>query len=270
MKYRSTFIPILCLILAVLVLYGKTFIPHSRISPSLASPSSSLPLDDIITLHYHERPPYYVTGPLGVYGLCADPAKRAFKNADIQFQWEKTPARRQLDILKGNNSKDCLLGWFRNPEREQFAKFSIPIYQDKPSIALALADNPRLHFNDSLEVIFRNPELVLLRKNGYSYGEFIDARINELNPRQLMTTAENIGMLKMIHSGRADYFFISEEEAMELISSSGLLQTDFALLRFANIPKGNNRYLLFSQRVEDRVIERINKALEEIGSNEGS
>lgn len=269
MKYRSTLIPLLCVVLAVMVLYGKTFIPHGRSSPSLSNPTASSPPEDIITIHYHERPPYYMTGPLGVYGLCADPAKLAFKHANIKFQWAKTPARRQMDILKHNNSTDCLLGWFKNPEREKFAKFTHPIYQDKPTIALARADNNKLQSNKSLEEIFRNPDLILLRKNGYSYGEFIDTKIAKLNPRQVMTNAENIGMLKMIHSRRADYFFISEEEAIELTASSGLLQADFTFIRFANIPQGNKRYLLFSQRVEDPVIEKINTALK-ISVNDGS
>lgn len=202
-----------------------------------------------------------MTGSFGVYGLCADPAKAAFEKAGVSLHWQKTPAKRQLDILKANTSKDCLLGWFKNPAREEFAKFSLCIYQDKPTIALARSDNAKIVSGISLEGILSNPELMLLRKNGYSYGQFVDTKISELHPKQEITHAENMGMIKMIHSKRADYFFISEEEAKELTTSSGLPQADFKFIRFSNMPNGNKRYLLFSKKVNDEVIEAINVAI---------
>lgn len=268
MKLKNIFIPSLCFVIAVIILYGRLFILYDV---SSFSPINPLPQDssaNIITVHYHERPPYYSTGPLGVYGLCSDPAKIAFKKAGIEVRWEKTPASRQLDILKANRSRDCLIGWFKNSDREKFAKYSHFIYQDKPTIALSRADNYQIISNGSLDETFLNDKLTLLKKNGYSYGEFIDKKISELNPNQLMTDAENIGMLEMIQSGRADYFFISEEEAKDLTASSGLLKTDFKIIRFTNIPEGNKRYLLFSKRVEDEVIEKINNAIKSCVNNE--
>ncbi len=261
LKFKGALIPVLCLVVAVAVLFGKSFVSRDRSSsPGPIAPKPA-PAKDIITLHYHERPPYYVTGPLGVYGLCADPAKRVFKKAGIPFRWEKTPAKRQLDILRGNSSRDCLIGWFKNPEREKFAKYSLYIYLDKPAVALTLTGNRSMISGRMLKETFLNDNLTLLRKNSYSYGRFIDAKIAEFNPMQEITNAENIGMLKMIHSGRADYFFISEEEAAVLTTSSGLPKSDFKYIRFSNMPEGNKRYLLFSKKVEDEVIDKINAAI---------
>ena len=187
-----------------------------------------------------------------------------YVHAGIRFKWEKTPAARQLDILKANKSKDCLIGWFKNPDREKFAKYSDFIYQDKPTIALARSDNPKIQSGLSIESVLSNAELILLVKSGYSYGQFIDSKINRLFPRQMVTESENLGMLRMVHSGRADYFFISEEEAMVLSASSGLLKSDFQFIRFSDVPPGNKRYLLFSQKVDDEVITKINQALKNI------
>ena len=144
MKFKSTLIPGLCLVVGLTVLFGKSFISRDLSLPSRQSSTNPQPVNDLITIHYHERSPYYVTGPLGVYGLCSDPAKLAFKKAGIPFRWEKTPAKRQLDIIKNNRSRDCLLGWFKNSEREKFAKYSLYIYMDKPAIALARADNKEI------------------------------------------------------------------------------------------------------------------------------
>ncbi len=259
MWFKGGRVPFLCLGIAVALLFGRGFIPDGGVSPIPLAVEK--PADGVITIHYHERPPYYLTGPLGVYGLCADPVKQAFDRAKIPFRWEKTPAKRQLDILKENRSRACLIGWFKNLEREKFARYSHPIYQDKSFIALGRADNPQLISNGALDATLLNSGLVLLRKNGYSYGKLLDTMILKLGPRQKMTSAENIGMLKIIHSGGADYFFISEEEAMQLILTSGLLKTDFKTIRFSNMPGGNKRYLLFSKQVENQVIDQINSAI---------
>ncbi len=261
LQLGSLFIPCLCLVVAVAIVFGKNFILPAMTSLVHQNTPDPPPAHDAITMHYHERPPYYTTGSLGVSGLCIDPAKLAFEKAGIPFQWQKTPAKRQLDIIKANRSRDCLLGWFKNSEREKFAKYSVSIYQDKPLMALARADNKKMASGRTLEGILSNPGLILLKKNGYSYGRFVDGKVIELHSKQVVTNAENVGMLKMIHSKRADYFFISEEEAEMLISSSGLPKTDFKYIRFSDMPEGNKRYLLFSKKVEDQVIEKINAAI---------
>lgn len=268
LQFGSVFIPCLCLVIAVVILFGKNF--TSRDMAPLTHPitSNTPPAHGTITIHYLERPPYYITGSLGVYGLCADPAKLALTKAGVQFRWQKTPAKRQMAIIKANRSEDCLLGWFKNSEREKFANFSACIYQDKPLMALARADNKKMISGKTLEETLANTSLILLRKNGYSYGRFVDAKIRELHSKQEVTNTGNVGMFKMIHAKRADYFFISEEEAEILIATSGLPKTDFKYIRFSNMPAGNKRYLLFSKKVENEVIEKINAAIRKFIHNE--
>lgn len=260
-KFKSSLILVLCLVVAVIVLYSRVFISRNSQAPPREPSIAHQPTADVITIHYHERPPYYVTGHFGVYGICADPAKLVFNKAGIPFHWQKTPAKRQLDIIKSNRAKECLLGWFKNKEREKFAKYSLCIYQDKPAIALARFDNQKIVSGRFIEAYFSNPNLTLLRKDGYSYGRFVDKKIAEFNPEQKITIAENVGMLKMIHAGRADYFFIGEDEAEVLIASSGLPKTDFKYVRFSDMPEGNKRYILFSKKVEDEVVHKINTAI---------
>ncbi len=256
-------IPLLCLIAAVVLVYAKPYI-SGRIQHPLTVPvlKGNGP-EKAVTIHYHERPPYYVTGPLGVYGLCVDPVKKAFFAADIALKWVKTPTVRQLGILKRDAKNNAFIGWFKNPVREKIAVFSPYIYQDMPTIALARADNPHMLSGRPLAETVKKTDLILLRKKGYSYGKFIDDMIAAYNPKQEITTAENIGMLKIIHAGLADYFFISEEEARELIRTSGLLPDDFACIRFTDVPGGNKRYLLFSRSTDQQIIEKINTAIQE-------
>ncbi|GAF72998.1 unnamed protein product [marine sediment metagenome] len=98
----------------------------------------------VINIHYNERVPYLKTASGGVEGFTGTPATLAFKKAGITYKWKKTPPKRQMLILKRNQGCDCLVGWFKNPDREKFAKYTHHIYQDKPQIALARYDNDKI------------------------------------------------------------------------------------------------------------------------------
>ncbi|MBW2204389.1 MAG: transporter substrate-binding domain-containing protein [Deltaproteobacteria bacterium] len=215
----------------------------------------------VITVRYHERVPYIQTTPNGVEGLTGTLVALSFKKAGIPFIWKKTPSKRQIKVLKDNSGCDCLVGWFKNPDREKFAKYTHHIYQDKPQIALARFDNGKLQNGIGVDSVLSNPGLKLLVKDGYSYGSYLDARIAEHKPAIDRSTTENINMLKKIHFKRGDYFFISPEEADGLIESSGLPKEDFKYITFSDMPEGEKRYIMCSQKVEDEVIEKLNAAI---------
>jgi len=215
--------------------------------------------DDRIRIHYNERPPYLITVSTGlVTGLTADVARIAFQNAGIAHHWIKTPSKRQMKILKQNKGKDCLVGWFKNRERETFAKYTKVIYQNKPMIGLSLFSNTNIDSGESIETILENKDLVLLRKSGYSYGSYLDNAIEKYKPNSYTVTVENINMLMMLNFARADYFFTTEEEMKGLISSAGFSLGDYKTIRFQNMPKGNKRYILCSKKVKDRTIKKLN------------
>ena len=214
-----------------------------------------------ITLHYNERPPYLVTIDNGVAGLTGDPATIAFEKSGIPFRWEQTPSKRQIYLLQQNSGRDCLVGWFRNVEREKYARYTLPIYWDQPQIALARAENNNIPFNSTVEEVFSNPKLNLLVKDGYSYGDFLDKKIKELNPVRTITTDENSEMLKMVYAGHADYFFIAPEEAEGLIASSAFDTHNFKFVHFSDIPYGEKRYILCSMQVEKSIIEKLNAVI---------
>lgn len=216
---------------------------------------------NLIILHYNERPPYLVTTEDGVGGLTGDPATLVFEKSNIPFQWRQTPSKRQIYLLQQNKGRDCLVGWFKNKEREAFARYTLPIYQDKPQIALARADNEWIPADSTVSDLFTDLRLNLLVKDGYSYGDFLDGKIKEYDPVRTITTVENSEMLKMVFARHADYFFIAPEEADGLIQTSEFDAQDFKYVYFRDIPNGEKRYILCSLQVEDSIIERLNTAI---------
>ena len=248
-------------------LWGRPalFPTEARSTPSdMVRKQLDPPTDEAIVVYYHERRPYYVTTPNQVHGLIADRVNWVFKDAGIPFVWRKTPAKRQLEVIRNNTQEVCAVGWFKTPEREAFAKYSQVIYQDLPAIALAHADNANIHSPAAVEDLLSNRNLILLKKDGYSYGAFLDNLIATLVPRQEVTTARNDKMLEMIRLRHADYFFIAKEEADILTGAPNFPRETFQYIHFSNMPSGNKRYALFSHEVEDEVIERINSILERL------
>ena len=219
--------------------------------------------DEIIQVYFEERIPYAVSEDDGsVVGLTATPTTTAFRDAGIQFLWKKMPFKRQLQTIKYNKKKACGIGWFKKPEREEFAIFSEPIYQDMPSITLSKQGNALVAKHENAESLLKDKSLKLLIKDGFSYGRYIDLLIEKHNPDRVVAVgSSNLQMLQMILSGRADYLFVSEEEAEDIITSAGYSLQDFQRQRYTDMPPGNKRYIACSQRVTDEIVGRLNNVI---------
>lgn len=220
--------------------------------------------DEAILILYNERPPYVVEGQGGeTKGLTADPVKHAFTKSGLAHKWEAAPTKRQMESIEKSDAKTCIVGWFKNPEREKIGKFTVEIYQDKPAVAVAKADNAKMASGKTLDATFQDAGLTLLVKEGFSYGKFIDDKIKQLAPKKEETLVENVPMLKMIQAGRADYMFMAPEEAEMLLASGEFKPGDFKLVTFTDMPEGGKRYLLCSRMLLDADIEKLNTHLKE-------
>lgn len=215
-----------------------------------------------VTLHYVQRPPYMVATHGGLEGLTGGPSYQAFLKAQVPVVLAETPFARQLRYLETNAGLDCMIGMFKKPERERFAKYTKPVYQDKPQLILTAASNAaRFSNHNSVVDVFGDKSKTLLVKLGYSYGVTLDALIEKYQPTIRKTTDENLAMLRQIKLGLADYMFVAPEEAVAAIESAGFHASDFSQIAFANMPAGEYRHLLCSRNVPDEVIQKLNAAI---------
>lgn len=214
-----------------------------------------------LPLYYFDRPPYVQKAARGdeVNGLTATPAAQAFRAAGLEFRWTLLPTVRQLVTLKDSLVPACAVGWFKNPERELQFKFTKPIYRDRPTVALA-----RSNFHavaPTLIDTLRQPGLSVLVKDGFSYGPLIDGMLLLARPERVVTSVESAAMVSMIAAQRASFMFAAEEEANYLVEQAGVPLNALKLVRFADVPPGERRYILCSKATPDEVIERLNKAI---------
>ncbi|WP_157883676.1 transporter substrate-binding domain-containing protein [Piscirickettsia salmonis] len=215
-----------------------------------------------LTMLYNERPPYLKTeSKQQVLGLTGTLITQAFKTANLPLHWKKTPAKRHLLLIKKNAEPLCAAGWFKNPQREKYAQYTLPIYQDRPTELITRKNNKKITASISLKQLFHKKHITLLVKNGYSYGSQIDQAIQQFKPKYIQTTHENSRMIKMLSKHIADYMFIAPEEATIAITSAGLLLKDFKLIKIIDILPGNKRYIICSQKVPLPLITKLNQAI---------
>lgn len=217
-----------------------------------------------LTIYYFERVPYYSTAEDGTaQGLIVERVRLVFAKAGIPVHWEPLPSKRHMLYLQNNYGRFATTGWYKTEERQKFAKYSEPIYQNKTRIALARMDNRRLTSGLPLATVLSDPGLTLLLKSGYSYGTYIDEAIAKHSPNKKEITADSLSMIKLIHDRRYDYFFTSEEEAETLIPTAGYRRGDFQFIHFSDTPAGLKRYILYSNNVDDTLIDTVDAAIRE-------
>jgi polar amino acid transport system substrate-binding protein len=225
--------------------------------------------DGDLTLLYIEHPAYHTAhGAAGgngdVSGIVADPVKLALKRAGIDYHWREIPIARQRYIVGETEEQACIVGALKNPEREKTGKFSHPIYQGKPIVAVSRADNAAMRDGAPLAATLSNSHLTLLSKIGYSFGPFVDGSVDQLKPKVETTTAELPNMLKMLLVNRADYFFMSEDAYDGLVRGSGFELRQFKLSHFSDMPAGNLRYLWCSNSVPENWLARFNTQIDKL------
>lgn len=211
-----------------------------------------------ITMHYYERKPFhYSTGPGQVAGLVVTPTVQAFEKIGVPINWELTPANRILATLKANIGSDCSPGWYKTPERENYARYTLPIYRDKPLVAIVRADFPVPDVITAKELYLR-PHIRLITKLGFVHGAYLEQIIARIPPKNIVKVSDEMpSIIRMVQSGIADLLTATQEEAEFYASQAGAGMKEFRVIRLPDVPVEEKRYILCSKRVPEDVVEKL-------------
>src|SRR5690606_3099630 len=94
---------------------------------------------DPLPVYYIEKPPYYHSIAGEPTGFLLERTRAIFSDAQIPLRFEARPAKRILLEMEQNREPICSIGWFRTPQREAFALFSLAIYRDETMTVLTRA-----------------------------------------------------------------------------------------------------------------------------------
>ncbi|RXK12242.1 hypothetical protein CP965_10755 [Halarcobacter mediterraneus] len=215
-------------------------------------------IGNTLEIVFEQRKPYVEKTEDSIKGLVGKPIINALNKAQIEYILKEKPFKRQLYEIKSNTKEICALGWFKTKEREKFSKYSTVVYQDKPLGIIALSNKNFLN-HIHIDKLFSLSNLKVLVKASYSYGTILDEKLKNPKLKKNEVFSSHEKMLNLIKNKRADYMFISKEEADVLLKNEKKL----SYYSLEGLPTGNKRYLMCSKLVEDTTIKKINKFLKD-------
>lgn len=215
-----------------------------------------------VTVYYSERPPYSIVA--GQTGILVDVAKFVLTEAGIRGRFIELPQERIPEVLRGAPDNALVVGWYRTAAREAWGRFSLPLYQEKPPVAL---------ISNRLGTSLGNPVrldlllasgLTLGVKAGSSLGPVLDQKVRAQGLVPLETAVDVPGLLKLVQSGRMDYTFLPEEEARYHLNRDPSLGTGLSVTRLTDPVAGNQRFFFFPDAFDPTLSARIDAAIEKV------
>jgi polar amino acid transport system substrate-binding protein len=232
---------------------------------ALAAASASCADPGTVTVLYRDKPPYSYTKDGKPAGFLIERTADVFRRAHVEATFQEMPVKRITRDIRVNASAICSPTWYKLPERAAYARFSLPIHQDKPHLVLVGAHvYQQVHTVKTLRELFANPRLRLGKVSGVSYGAELDALISTAAQTALDTTVTPLGMAKMIKRRRADYMLIDEEDYNFLTQQNAVDAEDVKPMRFPDMPPGLLRYIMCSKSVSPETMARLNKAIAQV------
>lgn len=219
---------------------------------------------------YFERPPYYTTLNGQPDGFLVRLTRDILTQAGVPHSFHEMPPGRILEDIKSNRGPACSIGWFRTPERERYAVFSLPIYQDEPLRAVFLKSGamppPGV---SSLAQLIEQTDLLIGLNHSYVFGHPVDTLIARMRTPPVSTSGTQVQLMHMLAARRFDFLLVNPEEIETLAELAGIPLEELHVLPLTDLPKGNLRHLMFSRATSPEMIERINKAIRQMVKLDG-
>lgn len=214
-----------------------------------------------LTVAWREKPPYSYTENGVPKGFLLEQARQIFEAAGVPARFVNEPQKRIWANFQHSARNYCSFGWYRLPERETVAQYSMATHIDQPHVVLvhpaALA---RVREHASLKSLLGDRELTLGLVDGVSYGPELDAMIAASGNRMMKRTVDTATMIRMVAAGRASYIFVDREDWYHLRGRDNQLQS-LAPLDFADMPPGLKRHIVCSRDVSAETMDRLNRAI---------
>lgn len=219
---------------------------------------------DPLIMVFNQRHPYhYIDGENPVpHGLVADIAVKILSDTGMEIHYKEMSANRIFAMIK-QDSPFCSFGWFKTPERLQYAKFTYGLLQDEPFIIVTNRRNKELFDkHKTLASVFSDSSLKFGTRAKTSYGEEVDALIDGAVLQVIAPNNTQINMIKMLDRTRFHFMLLVPVEIEEAFSSAGVDLSKYTTITFPDIPKGNKRRIMCTKSTDDDIIQQINESIQ--------
>lgn len=218
-----------------------------------------------LAVEYRDKPPYSYTEGGKPAGFLMERTARLLKRAGLDVRYAEVPIRRTLLNLQGNQAPLCSPGLYKNPEREAFARFSLPIHRDKPHVVLAHANAAaQIRAATRVAQLFADASLQPGLLDGVSYGQPLDQLLATAAKPPIRAQLTPLQLARMVGARRVDYMLIDEEDLNWLRKDPEFTPLPLVRVEFADMPRGELRYLACSQQVTPQTMDKLNQVIREL------
>lgn len=224
---------------------------------------STLAMAEPLLMAFRDKPPYSYVEQGVAKGFLLERAQRVLARASISAEFLEMPPKRIFSEIQRNEQEICSFGWYKIAEREQYARYSLPLHQDRKQLILA---GPRsvtaIKRHATLKSLMSSKELILAAADGVSYGPEIDQIIMGFPGKVDRTLLSPLEVAKKVALQRADFMFIDQDDYDYSMATNADFRADnLVILDFPDTPPGLVRYILCSQKVSEERLQRINAAI---------
>lgn len=214
-----------------------------------------------VTVAWRDKPPYHYLDHEVGRGFLLTRTQAVFDAAGIPTRFVLEPQKRIWANFSHGATNYCSFSWYRLPERETVAQFTLPIHIDPPqSVLAAPAAVARVRAHTTLSALLADPTLTLGVVDGVSYGPELDALIAHSGNMVMRRTVDTTSMVRMLAVGRASFMFVDREDWEYFIRREPTLQATVRL-EFPDMPPGLKRHIACSLDVAPAVMDRLNQAI---------
>ncbi|MBW8847048.1 MAG: transporter substrate-binding domain-containing protein [Burkholderiales bacterium] len=229
-----------------------------------AASGTAQPGQPPLTIEYRDKPPYSYTEGGKPAGFLMERTARLLKRAGIEAHYAEVPIRRTLLNLQANQAPLCSPGLYKIPEREAFARFSLPIHRDRPHVVLANASAAvQIRAQPKLSLLFADSTLQPGLLDGVSYGQQLDQALAATAKPAIRAQLTPLQLARMVGARRVDYMLIDEEDLAWLRKDPDFVPLQLVRIEFADMPRGQLRYFGCSQQVTPQTMDKLNQAIRE-------
>lgn len=233
--------------------------------PLLAGLAGPAPAQSPLAVEYRDKPPYTYTQDGKPAGFLMERTVQLLKRAGIEARFAEVPIRRTLLNLQGNAAPVCSPGLYKTPDREAYARYSLPMHRDRPHVVLAHGSvAPQIRSLTRIGQLFAAPTLQPGLLDGVSYGTQLDQALASAARTPLRAQLSPLQLARMVGARRVDYMLIDQEDLAWLRKDPDFMGLPLVRVDFPDMPRGELRYLACSQQVPPQTLERINQAIREL------
>ena len=212
----------------------------------------------ILKVYTFNRPPLYIVKNNTFSGILVEKTRKILDKAGVSYKFIAMPPARILKTLRRERNA-CSIGWFKTKEREKLFIYSKPICSQSDYFVVAARKN----LNSNFSKIIKSPLFSIALVNGFSYGEEIDNMLKNSKIRKFyIPNPDAKKLLLLVKSKRVDFAILSQEEAQFHLKQDGF-KNDIKLIPFKK-KTTIKRYIIFSKKTDRRIIEKINRAIEDL------